>query len=388
MGLNGTHSEPTISNETSSKTEGHSNAGQDVGPPPNMLDVSVGDELEASPWAMIESDPGVFTELAAKIGIKGVVVEEMFGLGEECFEPLKPIYGLIFLFRWRDADTNESDVRGDIANDLFFMNQVVENACATQALVSIALNCDFLDIGEELSRFKTFTQDFTPAMRGLALTNSHLLRTAHNSFSRQTDLPVLDYPIPEIHKNPGSRKRKLSETDEDAPFHFISYVPVNGIVWELDGLKRAPKKLGEVPDGCNWIDVVQPAIRKRMERYENDAVEFSLMAVIKDRIETLRELQEDCARSLSAVRERLSHEESGLGIHPDTASSHLNELRDTMTKLESQQRATQRDLEDEIAKREKYHAENVRRRFNYGPFIRKYIEIVHRSGFLEDLLIA
>lgn len=99
-------------------------------------------------------------------------------------------------------------------------------------------------------------------MRGLALINSHVIRTAHNSFSRcginseerwllprqahlvhrrQTDLPVLDYPVPEYTP---SKRRKKEESDADAPFHFVSYVPVNGYVWELDGLKRSPKKIG------------------------------------------------------------------------------------------------------------------------------------------------
>lgn len=32
--------------------------------------------------------------------------------------------------------------------------------------------------------------------------------------------------------------------ENDEAFHFIAYVPVNGILWELDGLRRQPVRLG------------------------------------------------------------------------------------------------------------------------------------------------
>ncbi|KAI8917679.1 ubiquitin carboxyl-terminal hydrolase [Powellomyces hirtus] len=322
--------------------------GPDV-PRPNQLDVQVGDVLQASPWATLESDPGVFTELAEKLGIKGIQVEELFGLQEEFFGPLKPIYGLIFLFQWRSSDTEECDLEGEVPEGLMFMNQVVNNACATQALLSIALNCDFLDIGDELTRFKEFTKDFSPAMKGLTLSNSHVLRTAHNSFSRQTDMPVLDYPVPK--SSPRKRKRNGDDNvDEDNGFHFISYVPFKGNVWEIDGLKRVPKALGSIPAGCDWVDVVQPAIQERMQCYANEAIQFNLMAVVKDRLLTLQIQLEEQRRASAPTR------------------------------------ATELAIADEHRRREEYRAENQRRRFNYTPFVKKFLEMLMEKGLVDDIL--
>lgn len=195
-------------------------------------------------------------------------MEEIWSLDSESFKDLEPIHGLIFLFKWVQEDEPAGKVVLD-RDHIFFAKQVINNACATQAILSLLLNLNHEDIklGDTLTNFKEFCQCFDPYNKGLTLSNASQIRTVHNSFARQT-LFELDM------KNPNK--------DEDV-YHFVGYMPIAGRLYELDGLREGPIDLGEIKPEQNWIDVVRPIIEKRMQRYSDGEIHFNLMALISDR---------------------------------------------------------------------------------------------------------
>ena len=77
---------------------------------------------------------------------------------------LSPVYGVIFLFKYptrQDPRGTPTDGSFDFeaTEDLFFAAQTIQNACGTQALLSVLLNKEGqVEIGRQLEEFKDFTR--------------------------------------------------------------------------------------------------------------------------------------------------------------------------------------------------------------------------------------
>lgn len=58
--------------------------------------------------------------------------------------------------------SNDNLVNDSRLDEIFFARQVIPNACATQAIVSVLLNCTHgdLQLGQTLTEFKDFAQGF------------------------------------------------------------------------------------------------------------------------------------------------------------------------------------------------------------------------------------
>jgi len=291
---------------------------------------------EAGNWCLIESDPGVFTELIQKFGVTGVQVEELWSLDKEHFQDLKPVHGLVFLFKWTaDEEPVGSLVQDNRLDKIFFAKQVINNACATQAILSVLMNIsdNAVSLGPTLQELKEFCSSFDAGMKGLTLSNSDQIRTVHNSFARQT---LFEFDS------------KKAEKDDDV-FHFVSFLPIDGRVYELDGLKAGPVDHG--PCGNDWTDAVRPVIEARMQKYKEGEIHFNLMAMIQDR--TVR------------------------------YNNQLKELANLPADLQvSEVARIEMLLADEENKKAKWKVENIRRRHNYLPLIMELLRSLASRGEL------
>jgi len=291
---------------------------------------------DAGNWCLIESDPGVFTELIQKFGVTGVQVEELWSLDKESFSDIKPVYGLVFLFKWSpDSEPAGSIVQDSRLDSIFFAKQVINNACATQAIMSVLMNIEdaSVTLGDTLKEFKEFCGALDPETKGLALSNSDQIRSVHNSFARQT---LFEFDS------------KKAEKDDDV-FHFVSYVPINGRIYELDGLKPGPVDHG--PAGEDWTDNVRSVIEARMMKYTQGEIQFNLMGIIQDK--TIRYNSQ-----LKSI--------SGMSIDSQMAEVARIEML----------------LAEEENKRAKWKQENIRRRHNYLPLIMEMLRCLADRGEL------
>jgi ubiquitin carboxyl-terminal hydrolase L5 len=117
------------------------------------------------------------------------------------------------------------------------------------------MNQKEVEIGNELQHFKESTKDLSTVLRGYQLDRNVFIRKTHNAFARRMDFLNSDLYLENDasaskskKRSKASRKKKTSKKrgDTDYGFHFIAYVPSDGQVWELDGLRSRPHKLGEM----------------------------------------------------------------------------------------------------------------------------------------------
>lgn len=282
-------------------------------------------------WLELESDPGLFTLLLEDFGVKGVQVEEIYDL-QKSLEG--PVYGFIFLFRWIEerrsrrkiVEQDESFVKDeDIVNNIFFAQQVVPNSCATHALLSVLLNCPSIHLGTTLSRLKMHTSGMCPENKGWAIGNTPELACAHNS-----------------HAMPQAKRRQDKNTGVSTgrftgeAFHFVSYVPINGRLFELDGLKPYPMDHGPWKEDEEWTEQFRRVITDRLGMATGEQLQdirFNLMAVVPDRrlaiSHKLTMLKTNRQIVLEALQQlvKLSHPDSEKGNSEKTEKVHEKKVK-------------------------------------------------------------
>eukprot|EP00124_Ichthyophonus_hoferi_P004927 Ihof_evm1s615 gene=Ihof_evmTU1s615 len=221
-----------------------------------------GKEEEEKIWDEIESEPVIFMNMIEAMGVKGVAVKEIYDIDEVVeLGTHGHVYGIIMLFRWSNKEQMVRETEFEVDAPVYFALQRVDNACATQALVCVLLNG--LDKGEggernvmvgpQLEAFHKRTASLTWRGCGEALANSTFLHAIHSKFSLGPRESCTQSQL-------SKRRRKLNNKEEgdlEMPFHYVAIIPKGGVVYELDGLKEAPRRIGSVKrqKGEGWLSV-------------------------------------------------------------------------------------------------------------------------------------
>lgn len=172
-----------------------------------------------------------------------MIVDDLYSLDAESLAALQPIRALIFLFKWIPTTSSSTSGTSGGEYDLdfagFFAHQVVNNACATLAVMNALGNVPNLPSGPQLRELISFANELDPQTRGLVITSSDWLREAHNALSPPNVFSLDGLGLP--------------KKSEDA-YHFIVYLPLMGALYELDGLRPHPVRHGPYEEsGEGWL---------------------------------------------------------------------------------------------------------------------------------------
>ncbi|KAL0237300.1 hypothetical protein PCE1_000697 [Barthelona sp. PCE] len=292
-------------------------------------------------WPLILNEPGVFTGLINSMGLSDIQAEELYEFKYESWKSLSPVYGIIFMYPWAPNTMDDSRVLLPNECDFFFAKQVATNSCATQALLSVLMNLPAtVDLPPLLKRFKDFAMPLTAEGRGLAIQNSTELFDIHCSMARPPMMTM--------------EQDTTTESNEES-FHFVAFVPIDGKLYELDGLKLGPVCLGDIvpeneesEEDC-FLRVVAEEMTDRIRETMSSTLSFSMMAVCKD--------------ILLSLKEKL-----------DVAKDANDEA--VIAELEF-------DINEEEMRREQWSNENIRRKHNYIPFLIQLLKLMSEKGELE-----
>ncbi|XP_065218164.1 uncharacterized protein LOC135844014 isoform X2 [Planococcus citri] len=147
---------------------------------------------------------------------------------------------------------------------------VIPNACPTEAILSILLNCNHPDVslGSTLVKLQHDCPLFDTTTKGSDRGDyCEAIRMAHNSLAKPTSL-----------------KSDVECQNKDVKTRcFYSYVPVNGRVYEIDGFAAELTDLGIIPEDSDWLKVAESVIESKLNRYKRIGVKHELMAIVKNK---------------------------------------------------------------------------------------------------------
>lgn len=339
-------------------------------------------------WSPLESDSGVFRELLRENGVRGVDVVDVYDtetFAADCAARGTLVLGYVLLLdKGRhahtmapaDAATAATAGTADADEPLWFARQVVNNACATHALLSVVMNLDRVTaalraaddatdaadtaagldavaLGAPLEAFRAFTAGLDAETRGLAVGNSATLRHAHNSFRNEAQALLCA----------GARDdpRRAARTDDPRTrlYHFVSYVVVRTAAGafdacELDGLYcAAPVRVLRAASLGAAHRGLLAFLAQRLHALGARDLFFALMALVTDEAPVLAQ--------------RLARAAAAAG---DAAAC-----------------ARAQDALDALARRRAAQdRENARRRHNWLPFVVRLLERLAQNGSLALLV--
>jgi ubiquitin carboxyl-terminal hydrolase L5 len=411
---------------------------QPIFPSPPDMPATTFDKHTWQGFCDIESEPACFSVILREMGVKGVTVREVFSMDQHFIRESvpQPIYGFILLFHYRQFGNEGQE--NECSNKVWFTNQLpAQNSCATLAMINVLMNQSTeVCIGEHLEQFKDFTKDFTPYQRGEAFASFDFVKRIHNSFAKKMDIlegdKNLSHKVKRAEKSkPKKREKKSRHTSvestatatddseekvEDNAHHYIAFIPVGNEVWKLDGFDKYPTCVGSFePERETWLASVSDTIATLMAAGDDD---YGVIALAQSPLLSLRQRVSLTLNTLTHVESRLDHLSQSaqdwrhlvsadeqppspcmLGLEDHSVAHPVPDaLKEAIDSENTQQLLARRHqliiqandasahIMMEMQNEAEEDAKAAQRRYDSGPVIKKWLEMLAENGFLEENL--
>ncbi|GCB64759.1 ubiquitin carboxyl-terminal hydrolase isozyme L1 isoform X2 [Scyliorhinus torazame] len=220
-------------------------------------------------WKAMEINPEMLNKCLSRLGVASSwKFVDVLGLENESLSMVpSPVCALMLLFplsqqheSHRERQTSKLSGKG-IDSKIYFLRQTISNSCGTIGLINtIANNQDKLDFveGSILKKFLNETIHLSAEERAKQLEKNEKIRAAHDVTAEEGECQV---------------------HEDGTNFHFITFVGVDGHLYELDGRMPFPIDQGETSNDGLLQDSAK-ICRQFMERDQGE-VRFTAVALCK-----------------------------------------------------------------------------------------------------------
>jgi len=219
-------------------------------------------------WLPLESNPDVMNNFLRKLGVSNDwSLTDVYGLEPEMLEWVpRPVKAVILLFPVSEAyekhrQEQDEQIKQDppkTPEDLFYMKQLIHNACGTIALVHSIANNKEIDLSDGiLKKYLDAAINLDAEERGKMLENDPAFTQTHDEVAQEGQTAA----------NP----------DTPVNHHFIALINKDGTVYELDGRKSFPIQHGSTSEDTFLLDAAK--ICKEFMARDPEEVRFTIIAL-------------------------------------------------------------------------------------------------------------
>ncbi|KAI2771557.1 putative ubiquitin carboxyl-terminal hydrolase [Daldinia loculata] len=199
--------------------------------------------MERKKWVVLENNPEVMNQLAAKLGLsRELSFYDVWSLDEpELLAHIpRPALALLVILpltpAWKaereaeDAEKEDYQGRGPEEPVIWF-KQTIGNACGSIGFLHCAINgptAEYIQPGSDLDEIRRQAIPLGMKERADLLYNSVPFEKAHESCVQLGDT--------------------VAQNEEHLGQHFVAFVKVGGRLWELEGSRKGPIDRGALAD--------------------------------------------------------------------------------------------------------------------------------------------